>query len=721
MPKVARLPEEPERKPERGRAVVSRMPRFKRRPSRFKHRYYAFLSYSHKDEEFADWLHGELESFKVPRALAGRLTENGAIPKRLAPIFRDEHELAAATDLGEEIESALASSQFLIVLCSPNAAKSRWTNAEIQVFKRARPDGCVLAAIIDGEPFASEMPGREAEECFPPALRQKYDRRGRPTGQRAEPLAADLRDDARRIGFLKLVAGMLGVGLDDLVQRETLRRHRRMAWLAAASLGGMAVTSALAVTAIQARDSARDQRREAEGLVAFMLGDLRDKLEPIGRLDALDGVGSRVLGYYSKQDTAELTDAALLQRSRALSLMAEVANLRGDLDGALRLYQEAASGTAEAMRRNPNDPQRLFDHAQNIYWTGDIAMQRGELKGAERSFREYKRVADAMVAIQPDNLKWRTEVRYAEANLGQVYMRQRRFAEASGEFASALKMLEAVSAIDPNNAEYQGSLAEALAWLADSEAAQGRLQNALAMRTRQLALLDRQRQRDTSVQFRQMSIPAHQGLAHLLAASGNLDRGIAEATIAVNEANRLIPTEPDNKKWVEFATSAKLSLVQLLLTKGNYSLAGVELRSACDPVDQMLTRDRDAVNWKMLSRRCLILDAQLALDTGDSSSAVGKATRAVAMAKSITSGDSVGDRIWLAKAYRTLGDAYRRSGDAAQARSAWASALAALPSGSAERTYEIGERIEVLNRNGRSAEGRALAERMRSLGYRQLT
>jgi hypothetical protein len=135
----------------------------------------------------------------------------------------------------------------------------------------------------------------------------------------------------------------------------------------------------------------------------------------------------------------------------------------------------------------------------------------------------------------------------------------------------------------------------------------------------------------------------------------------------------------------------------------------------------MLTRDRDAVNWKMLSRRCLILDAQLALDTGDSSSAVGKATRAVAMAKSITSGDSVGDRIWLAKAYRTLGDAYRRSGDAAQARSAWASALAALPSGSAERTYEIGERIEVLNRNGRSAEGRALAERMRSLGYRQLT
>ena len=85
-----------------------------------------------------------------------------------------------------------------------------------------RPDGCVLAAIIEGEPFASDLPGREAEECFPPALRHAYDERGRPTKKRAEPIAADLRDsgDGKRLGLLKIVAGMLGVGLDELVQRE---------------------------------------------------------------------------------------------------------------------------------------------------------------------------------------------------------------------------------------------------------------------------------------------------------------------------------------------------------------------------------------------------------------------------------------------------------------------------------------------------------------------
>src|SRR5439155_15825652 len=139
--------------------------------------------------------------------------------------------------------------------------------------------------------------------------------------------------------FLKLIAGMLGVGLDELVRREQTRHHRRLAYVAAASIAGMAATSTLAVAAFQARNAAREQRREAEGLVAFMVGDLKDKLEPIGRLDALDGVGSRVLAYYSKQDTSELSDAALLQRSRALSITAQVAYLRGNFDQAQVLYE----------------------------------------------------------------------------------------------------------------------------------------------------------------------------------------------------------------------------------------------------------------------------------------------------------------------------------------------------------------------------------------------
>ena len=256
-------------------------------------RYMAFLSYSHDDEKDAAWLEESLETFRVPKRLIGQLTDMGPVPKKLTPIFRDRHELAAAADLGEEIEEAIAASRFLIVLCSTTAAQSHWINEEIALFKRLHDDDRVLAVILDGEPFASDDPETSADECFPPALRTRFDARGRPTGQRAEPLAADLREsgDGRRMGLLKTIAGMLGVGLDELAQREAHRRYRRMTIVTAASVAGMLFASALAYTAIQARDEARDQRREADGLVGFMLGDLREKLEPIGRLDVLDSVG----------------------------------------------------------------------------------------------------------------------------------------------------------------------------------------------------------------------------------------------------------------------------------------------------------------------------------------------------------------------------------------------------------------------------------------------
>src|SRR5919107_5025527 len=194
---------------------------------------------------------------------------------------------------------------------------------------------------------------------------------------------------------------MLGVGLDELVQRETLRRQRRLAIVAAASLAGMAVTSTLAVVAFDARDDARDQRREAEGLVGFMLGDLRGKLEPIGRLDALDAVGARALAYYQKQDKSELSDEALAQRSKALTLMGEIAQRRGDLDRALALYREAWAGTAESLRREPDDGQRIYDHAQNVFWIGAIAVQRGSNRAAESAFRDYKTLAEQLVALDP--------------------------------------------------------------------------------------------------------------------------------------------------------------------------------------------------------------------------------------------------------------------------------------------------------------------------------
>jgi len=684
------------------------------------HHYFAFLSYSHEDTADADWLHQELEKFRVPSSLAGKLTANGVVPKRLTPIFRDRHELAAAHDLNEEIRTALAFSRCLIVLCSPAAARSKWTNAEIDTFKRLHPDGCIIAAVIAGEPLASDIPGREVEECFPPALVAKYNRRGKPTGKKAEPLAADLREGkgGRRVGFLKIVAGILGVGLDDLVQRDHLRRQRRLAMISSGSIAGMIVASALAVTAIQARDAARDQRRQAEALVEYMVGDLKDKLEPIGRLDVLDGVGARVLAYYSKQDASELSDSALLQRSQALSLMAQVANSRGDYDGSVRLYREAMAGTAEAIKRNPRDPQALFDHAQNVFYIGEIAHEGGQFKAAEASMREYQRLALRMMALDPDNMKWRMEKQYADFNLGVSLMDQRRFPEAVTQFSEALKTIEAIATADPNNKEYQDGLAESLTWLGDAERATGDYRGAIAARKRNLAQLSRMFARTGDVNYQQRLIPAHRMLGLLYAEQGQTDLAKQELQVAVEQANRLIPKEPDNTLWLEYASSARLILAKQLLSSGDRSEASAQANAGCQTVNGLLSRNQLKPQWQVEFVVCLQIQAKLKLSGQDRAAAMKVAQEAIARSKSVHSGDPVADAYLVASSYRLAGDVQRALDNNAAARSAWQMALESMPSGAAEPD-QLAERASVLARLGRTAEAETLHSKLRSMGYRQ--
>ena len=86
-------------------------------------RYRAFISYSHRDAAWADWLHKAVERYRVPRALVGKTTAVGVVPARLTPLFRDREELPAATDLSSVITAALESASHLVVLCSPRAAQ----------------------------------------------------------------------------------------------------------------------------------------------------------------------------------------------------------------------------------------------------------------------------------------------------------------------------------------------------------------------------------------------------------------------------------------------------------------------------------------------------------------------------------------------------------------------------------------------------------------------
>lgn len=169
--------------------------------------YWAFISYSHGDKEWCDWLHKSLETYKIPSSL------RSGVGKRLYPIFRDREELPVSANLGSQLSSALAHSKSLLVICSPRSAQSMWVNQEIINYQKLSPDLPIIALLVDGQDVVSD----DNDYCLPQAMVQLL----------AEDKAVCI--DARKLGksrslVLQLLSKLTGQALSGFVEEDAKSR-----------------------------------------------------------------------------------------------------------------------------------------------------------------------------------------------------------------------------------------------------------------------------------------------------------------------------------------------------------------------------------------------------------------------------------------------------------------------------------------------------------------
>ena len=202
------------------------------------YKYDAFISYRHvePDQSIAKQVHQMIETFKAPK----EFYQNGKRP--VFRVFRDREELAAR-DLSASIEEALATSRYLIVICSKRTPLSEWCQREIETFKSLHGSERIIPVLIEGEPG----------EAFPLPLKELK-------GEESvsEILAADIRPDEtlnadfegyealqnnnkaklkeltkKSLDILKtekyrVMATILGCNFGDLKQRDKERKNKRI-------------------------------------------------------------------------------------------------------------------------------------------------------------------------------------------------------------------------------------------------------------------------------------------------------------------------------------------------------------------------------------------------------------------------------------------------------------------------------------------------------------
>ncbi|MBT8114776.1 MAG: TIR domain-containing protein, partial [Arenicella sp.] len=285
--------------------------------SETKKRYRAFISYSQLDKKWAKKLHQALESYRVPLGVVAQIDTSS---RRIGRIFRDEDEMGASESLGAALEGALDDSESLIVICSPNSAKSEWVDMEVKRFKR-NPQAQILAVIVAGKPNS----GDEQTECFCPALRFRVDANGELTDIPDEPLAPDLRKDGLGKLTTRLVAGILGVSFDELWNREQRRR-----FAARLKFTGLVAATMLGITAIGGQYLRNQNAERASQIINFSRLAMQDAMTLQLEADRASGferglrfavMASRTSTLHPEQPAARKLLRFGAQRSRALGTM----------------------------------------------------------------------------------------------------------------------------------------------------------------------------------------------------------------------------------------------------------------------------------------------------------------------------------------------------------------------------------------------------------------
>lgn len=332
-------------------------------------RYRAFISYASADRPLGERFQKAIEHYRIPKPLRGADHGSGIVPKRLTPLFRDRSDANAAGDLGAALDAALASSDALVPLCSPIAARSEWVNHEIRKFKALGRGSRIFPVILSGTPRRYD-PDRAPDGAFPPALFQRVDAAGVVVeGEDPDPLAADIRPegDGFNSARLKVVAALTNIPLTELTERqlEAERRERKIVRSVAAVMAMLALAATIA--AIVAYRSAQEAQRRLSDAIEMATRRVDDAagfsdaygvpIEAVRQL--LTGAGVDFATLIGGSDSG--VPMVEMRRGRLLLLFSDLHGAVGDREKELARAREGVAVLAGVpVRRQMSRPSTWF-------------------------------------------------------------------------------------------------------------------------------------------------------------------------------------------------------------------------------------------------------------------------------------------------------------------------------------------------------------------------
>lgn len=410
----------------------------------------------------------------------------------------------------------------------------------------------VVASVIDAPP-------RPITERVPQAPRELVaivERAMARDRAKRYPTARELADDLRRFQTGQLVAAHHYTRMQRL--RRWIRRHRTAVVATGTASAVALVIGVVAVSRIvSAQQLAEEQRalalanqRSAEGLLQFMLVDLRDKLQDVGKLELLDSVAKRAAEHFDARGPAT-SDEDLYLSSLARDGIGAVLAKRADLAGARLEHDKARAGFARLAAKHPTERKYALALARIDYAIGALEISNGDLHGALARVRDALGRAKQVFADHPDDAAAARAVYAGHKQSAWIF-------EDLGDGKAAM-------------AEYRASLAAAAAEVAltDDDDAHGRV------------------------------MAAHSSMGRVLRnADNDVPGALVEFRKGLAIGERLLAKQPDNPRRIYDVGISHSQIGQALLDQGQGAQALDGFRRSLVNYERVVALDPTNMDWR---------------------------------------------------------------------------------------------------------------------------
>ena len=355
----------------------------------------------------------------------------------------------------------------------------------------------------------------------------------------------------------------------------------------------------LAAKESEAKERAAVYQVQAESLVNFMLNDLKNKLEPIGKINLLAAVIVKCIDYYKSIPPSQFTDKTSSNYAIALRTLGDIEKARGKIDKAEGHYRDYNQIFKRLVDNEPGNVQWRRDLADSYSCLGDIKSVRGMPEQArkyhELCFQGFKNLSE----LDPENTDWQRELAVSYGNLGNIEQTRGNLDKAIEYFQRNHQIIKCLMDKDQTNTDWQQELAVACNKLGNVEQLRGNIDKA-ELHFRQFSMLFNylaKMEPDNAIWQREVAA-SFSKLGSIEQSRGDPDKALEYYRQYLRITEKLCKKDPDNTKWQRDLAVSFSKLGSIEQSRKNLDQALDYFQQDFQITRRLSEKDPDNARWR---------------------------------------------------------------------------------------------------------------------------